>query len=397
MCSILFVDDDPEVISSTRRLLYSFHRDWQVQYAQSAMQAMETLNHRNVDVIVSDIRMPGIDGIQFLKTVKEKWPQTIRIVLSGHSNYDSSLQASGIVHQFLIKPCPIDEVIRTIEKSLIIENEVKDPQLRSLMGQLKTVPSQPLAYLQIIEELKNPEASAGTIGKIISRDLSMSAKILQLVNSAFFSLPQQIVDPAQAVVLLGVETVRDLVLAIGIFNQFDKVKMEHFGLNWLWPHSQRTSCFSRRIASDLGGSKDQTNEAFIAGLVHDIGKLVLADNLPDTYATILEMCKENQLPFDQAEMNVMGITHAQVGAYLLGLWGLPDPVVQAVLSHHNLPAESKCPLVSLVVHVSNVLDYQANPPIGLNYPPPQVVESCLKQFNLQSRLDGWVELVKIQE
>jgi DNA-binding NtrC family response regulator len=120
MSSILFVDDDPEVISSTRRLLYYRHKDWQVQFAQSATQAMDILNHGKVDVIVSDIRMPGIDGIQFLTTAKEKWPQTVRIVLSGHSNYDSSLQASGVVHQFLIKPCPIDEMVTTIEKALLI-------------------------------------------------------------------------------------------------------------------------------------------------------------------------------------------------------------------------------------------------------------------------------------
>jgi HD-like signal output (HDOD) protein/CheY-like chemotaxis protein len=395
MNSILFVDDDSEVISSTKRLLYIQHKEWQIQFANSAALAIEKLNNSPVNVIVSDIRMPGMDGIEFLTIVKEKWPQTIRIVLSGHSDRDSSLQASGLVHQFLAKPCPIEAIISTIEKALETTEVVQDPQLRILLGQLKNIPSQPQAYVKIVEELKNPEVSSSSVGKIISQDASMSAKILQLVNSAFFSIPQTISDPAQAVVLLGVETIRDLVLVIGVFSQFDQAKLERFALNNLWHHSQRTSGLAKRIVIDANGDKKQINHSLVAGLVHDIGKLVIAENLPDIYEKVIQTCTEQQRPFQEVEIELLTTSHANIGAYLLGLWGLPDPIVQAVHYHHQPAARpGNQDIVGIAVHIANVIDYDVHPTSDIKWPGPVLDESCVEKFGLSGFLVRWSESMK---
>lgn len=392
---ILFVDDDVEIISSTKRMLYLNHHDWNVLYATSGAAALKQMEEHPVTVIVSDIRMPGMTGIEFLKEVKERWPQTIRIVLSGHSDRDSSLQASGLVHQFLAKPCPIDVVIQTIENALKTEDVIQDPNLKRILGQLKTIPSQPSAYTQIVEELKNPEASTATVGKIIARDVSMSAKILQLVNSAFFSLPQTIIDPTQAVVMLGVETIRDLVLAIGIFSQFDPAKLERFELNNLWHHSQRVSSLAKTIVLDSGGDKKQVNHALIAGLIHDIGRLVLADNLPDQYEQLIDRCSPRKASLYEMEIAELGTSHAHVGAYLLGVWGLPDPVIQGVIGHHDLWISKQKPsLVQVAVHVANVLDYQAHPQADSRIPLPVLNTSEVEANNMRAKLEGWVKTMQ---
>ncbi len=393
MNTILFVDDDPEVLSSTRRLLYTMHRDWQVTYAASAAEALQKLSERGYDVVVSDIRMPGMSGIELLEQVRARYPRAVRIALSGHADREAALQASGLAHRYLAKPCPIDDIAAAIQQSLIMVDLVSDEDLRILLSQLKSVPSQPDAYLQILEELKQPEPSAGKVGRIISQDAGMAAKILQLVNSAFFGLPQTVIEPAQAVLLLGVETVRDLVLSIGIFSQFDGQKSRQVSLSNLWNHSQRTGGLAKMIAVQLKGDKKQVNDAFVGGLLHDVGKLILADNFPQRYQeTAVRSIMEHQQTI-HTEKQAFGADHAQVGAALLGLWGLSTYVVSAIENHHQ-PAlaamDDRIPVTA--VHAADALDYLAHPEQAKSSLPPELDLAFLRSCGLEDQLIAWRQL-----
>jgi HD-like signal output (HDOD) protein/CheY-like chemotaxis protein len=360
--SILFVDDDAEIIASTRRFLYTSHLNWQITFANSAVDALTCLMEREYDVVVSDIRMPGMSGIDFLDHMRLFYPHSVRIALSGHSDRASSLRISGLAHQYLVKPCPIETLMATIQQVLKGGNLGLDENLRKLIAQLKTIPSQPSAYLKIVEELKHPDPSMGRVGKIISQDVSMSAKILQLVNSPFFGLPQNVIDPTQAAVLLGIETVRDLVLTVGVFSQFDDRKMNRLKLASLWDHSQRTGRLAKTIAIARKANAKQINDAMIAGLLHDVGKLILADNFSQQYQWVNQACMLENLSVSAGERKVFGASHAQVGAYLFSLWGLSAAVQNAVAWHHE-PSSSTArdAAVLMAVHAANAIDFQLNP------------------------------------
>jgi HD-like signal output (HDOD) protein len=360
--SILFIDDDPEIISSTKRLLHAQRQKWSVTLAASGAEALQRLATEEYDVIVSDIRMPGMSGMDLLQYVRAHFPKMVRIALSGHADRNTSLLVSGLAHQYLAKPCDMETILGAIQQALFTGSLVPDENLRALISHLQTVPSQPEAYLQIVAELKKEAPSIGTVGKIIARDASMSAKILQLVNSAFFGLPQTVIDPTQASVLLGLDTVRDLVLTIGIFSQFDVGRLTRLSLGNIWDHSQRTGGLAKAIAQTQSADKKQISDAYIAGLLHDVGKLILADNLPQQYFAANQRATLEQAEISKVEKEIFGATHAQVGAYLFGLWGLPPGVVSAVAGHHEpmtmITVESP---VVLAVHVANVMDYQVHP------------------------------------
>ncbi|HEY9077294.1 MAG TPA: response regulator [Anaerolineaceae bacterium] len=390
MKSILFVDDDLEMILSTRRLLYALHRDWQVVFSNSGADALARLSEKNFDVIISDIRMPGISGIELLDQVRKRFPHMVRIALSGHSDRETSLKASGLAHQYLAKPSPAETIIAAIECALSAGSLIVDDNIRQVIGKLKTIPSQPKVYMDLVNELKNPDSSLACVGEIISKDASMSAKVLQLVNSAFFGLPQKVVDPTQAATFLGVETIRDLVLGIGIFAQFDQRKLSGLSISNLWNHSLRSSTLAKAIAIHFGMDKKICNSAMVAGLLHDIGKLVLADNFPQQYQVAHQSWLAGDQPFEVYEYQIFKATHAQIGAYLLSLWGLPGTVSRTVGWHHNPSGVSDSDRsVMLCVHAANVLDYQRHPDVRMTAVAPTFNPDFLKTCNLEDQMNIW--------
>jgi HD-like signal output (HDOD) protein len=187
--------------------------------------------------------------------------------------------------------------------------------------------------LEIIEELNSEEGSIDKIGEIISRDAGMSAKILQLVNSAFFGLISRVSHPSQAVHMLGLDTVKALVLSVKIFSQFDKSVMKLFSVEYLWKHSLTVGTCAKEIAIATGMNKRVIEDSFMAGILHDIGIVVLAANLPEKYKEVMAIYKEG-VTLAEAENQVFVASHPEVGAYLLGLWGLPDEIIVPVFCHH---------------------------------------------------------------
>jgi putative nucleotidyltransferase with HDIG domain len=388
--SILFVDDDIEIISSTRRFLHTNQPGWQVTFANSASEALQKLNESTFDVVITDIRMPGMSGIELLDQIRLHYPQMARIALSGHADRESSLKVSDLAHQYLVKPCPIETIITTIQKTLVAANLIMDDKVRQLIVQLKTIPSQPETYLAIVDELKKADPSVGRVGEIITRDPSMAAKILQLVNSPFFGLPQTVIDPGQASVLLGVDTIRDLVLIVGIFSQFDSRKLARLKLGALWDHSQRTGQLAKSIAIHIKANSKQINDAMVAGLLHDVGKLILADNFPQQYFEVNRLSTNQNQEVNLMEQKVFGVNHSQVGAYLFGLWGLSEFVQDAVAYHHEpMAAKRNDHLVLIALHAANVLDYQVNknqPRVGA---PPDFQSEFILSCGVEWQVKAW--------
>ena len=254
---------------------------------------------------------------------------------------------------------------------------------------MERVPSMPKLYVQIVEVLEDPEVGLDAIGDIISKDPAMTAKILKLVNSSFLGLAREISSPAEAVSQLGAETLKSLVLSVHAFSQFETTALGGFSIEALWRHSQNTAHLAQAIARMEDAEQKIVDEAFVGGLLHDIGKLVLAANFAAEYALILEIGRKGTVPLVAAEENTFGANHADVGGYLLGLWGLPVPVVEAIALHHS---PSQCthkgfsPLTA--VHAANAL-------VNFEQAPDKVFVSgmldstYLSHLGLEDRIETW--------
>ncbi len=394
---ILFVDDNADVLSSLRRMLRTMRKDWEMEFVGGGREALEKLELWQADVIVSDIRMPEMDGVELLTEVKARYPRIVRIALSGYTDREVVLKSVGPTHQFLAKPCDGDSLKLVITRSCMLQDLLTDPELLDLVTKIESLPSLPALYLEVVEELKSPKSSMAKIGEIISKDISMTAKIMQLVNSAFFGMPQHISNPSQAATLLGVDIIKALVLSVKIFSGFSNQMTDDLDLQRLWNHSNRTSIIAKKIASAEKIDKILIDDVFMAGVLHDVGILVLAANMSDQYRRVLRLVATGKVTLAKAEQIIFGKTHAQVGGYLMGLWGLPDPIVEAIYFHHN---PSECPSQSIepvtFIHIANALESHKFSP------DEKPIESFLdmdyiEKLNLTDRIPVWCEIYRDSE
>lgn len=385
---ILFVDDEPQVLRGIRRMLEPMHTQWDMTFVESGQAALEQLDHAPFDVVVSDMRMPGINGVELLTAVMERYPHTIRIILSGYADQQMILQSVVPAHQYLSKPCDSDLLQATVARACALRDVMSDAVLQRMVSGLTTLPSLPTLYLAILDVMASPTGSLEQVGAIIAQDMAMTAKILQLVNSAFFGVRSQVSSPAQAVGLLGLETIKSLVLSIHIFEQCDAACLRQFNLESLWQHSHEIATWAKKIAKEVHQDKRVADDAYMAGLLHDVGKLVLATNLPDTYSEIYALMQDQGCRAWEAEQHVLGVTHAEVGAYLLELWGLPKPVVEGVAFHHSPLSSSQCMFSPLTaVHIANALGHET-PDTEAEIAIP-VEHDYLAALGLSDRLRDW--------
>ena len=354
MKSVLFVDDDPNILAGLRRLLRAQRQEWNMEFVAGGQEALAHLAEHPVDVVVTDMRMPGMDGAELLKEIVSRHPSVARIVLSGQSDKESLIKVAGLAHQYLSKPCDTETLTATVRRVCNIRDYVSDENLKVLVSRMCSIPSLPSNYQELVVELAAPEPSMKIICEIIARDLSMTAKVLQLVNSAFFGIPRRVTSPSQAVALLGLDTVSGLVLSAGVFSQFDYERLGQFSVDELINHSLQVASHARNIAGRQSKDATLVNDAFVAGLLHDIGKLVLASNFPRQYTLAMSAAADWGHSLCAAERETFGADHAEVGAYILDLWGLPTPLIEAVAYHHD-PKKSLTPGFTplTAVHVAN--------------------------------------------
>ena len=353
---IMFVDDERGVLESIERSLFDMMDEWDMVFASSGDEALSGMETQQVDVVVSDMRMPGMSGADLLEHVKERYPKTIRFVLTGQVDEETALRTVNSAHQYLSKPCDPAQLQDSIERALRLRALMDEKKLSELIGSLRNLPVLPRAYEELIGELGEPEPSIRNVSEIVQRDVAMCAKILHITNSAFFGLRCEVTDLTQAVSYLGLNTLKSLVLAHHAFSCDSASKLpEGISLEALSNHGIAVGACCRAIA----GSRDRgvcPQEAFTAGILHDVGKIVLAANLPEEYERILESTGEVWCGWLQAGREVLGTTQAEVVAYLLGIWGLPDLVVEAVAYHHSVSeCDSEHALLPLILGFANAL------------------------------------------
>lgn len=394
MKRVLFVDDDPLILSGLKRVLRKYRDDWKAEYARSGKLALSFLQACPIDAIVADMRMPDMDGAELLAIVRDDFPHVIRVMLSGQSDPEGIRRAALVAHQYFSKPCDPSELLTALTRSCRLREQISNTQLRDAISRSASLPFVKETHRNLLNELNSGDASIDRIAKLVAADIGLSTKLLQLVNSSFFGRSFHIEGVQQAASMLGLSVLKPTILSFALLEESSTPETQLFSLEEFTRHSLRVGSLSRTIAKDLRMPKQVIDDAHVAGVLHGVGKLVLAVELGTEYDAILQVAETESISLPEAENKALGTTHAELGAMLLGLWGLPDPIVDSVLYHHSpqtLGDQGAHPLVAL--HIANAInldlpDLQSQP--GLS----SLDSNFYDRFDLDLRLNGWRELAE---
>ena len=387
MKRILFVDDEVAVLDGLRDRLRKQRREWEMVFALGGQAALAECAKGPFDVVVSDMRMPGMDGAALLRCIKDAYPTTVRIVLSGHAEREAVVRALPVAHQYMSKPCDSEQLRSVISRACALQSLMSDASLRSIVGRVEKLPSVSTIYVELTDVLARPTPSIDDVVKVVERDPAMCLKLLQVVNSAFFGLPRRVAAMREAIGYLGVELVKSLVLAAQIFAAAEGPQgLDGGWLSSLQRHSMLVARIARKIAPTGG------DDAFMAGMLHDVGEIVLALADRERLAVLSAAARQRQVPTYVIERERLSVTHAEVGAYILGTWGVPFAIVEAVAGHHE-PRRlgGSCFDATTAVHIAEALVTETE-----SGAPPRATlldEAHLRNLGLLNDLPSWAELV----
>lgn len=357
MKNILFVDDEPMVLRGIERSLSHRSKEWTMRFASSGAKALEALAAGPCDVVVTDMRMPGMTGAELLVEVMKHYPSVARIVLSGQADQKLVLQCVTTAHQYLSKPCEPVALIAAVSRMLELQVLMQSEGLRSLIARLDRLPSCPDLYRKITTALALPNVELHDIGAIVEKDMAMTAKLLKIVNSAFFGLSHHVDSAAEAVNYLGIEVLKSLILTVRFFDCGRQ--MERAGLNAdaLWRQAALTASAARVIARMENQPSALQENAYTAGMLHNCGLLIMAENIPESLAEVITDARKHNAPLGSFERQRYGATDAEIGGYLLGLWGLPMSIVESVIFHSTavVAGGPRCFGTPTIVHAAQCL------------------------------------------
>ncbi len=371
---LVAVADDAEH-ERLRALLPAEGDRWRVQFAGSGAAAMAAIERAPFDLLLVDLGAPDLDGAALLQRVKEAQPGVARVALAARDDA-ALLRALPAAQQVLEKPCAPDALREVIERVLRLQRSLDNDALRRTAGGLASLPSLPTTYSDLLASMSDPLVSARDLARVVEQDSAMCVKLLQLANSAYFGSGREVVRVEDAIGRLGEVNLLGLAISVHIFSSLpgavDRALLERI---------QTEGLMSARLAKRMARTAEESQLAFTAALVHDVGRVVLSLHQPDLYR---ELARETSLPLHELERQTFGVTHAEVGGHLLGLWGLPIPLVEAVAFHHD-PTRVATRRFDVVaaVYASDALVQElvtGNPEIDLEY---------LARLGVSDELPAW--------
>lgn len=392
MKRILFVDDESKILDGIRRMMYAERNRWDIRFALGGEAALRACEESSFDLVVSDMRMPGMDGATLLGHIRDRYPATARLILSGYSESALARRAVPVAHRFLAKPCSASELRSTIEQMCSLQDVLSAPEIRRLVGTVGELPSLSSSYARLTEAVSDPDSSITQVAEIIEEDIAMSAKVLQLVNSAFFGLALKVTSLSASVSYLGMETIKNLALASEAFRVLVPDKRIPHGV---CEAMQQNAHRSAAIAGAIPMEPKIREVAVVATLLHDIGSLFLASAMPGEFCSVLSHATERGCKPFEAEEELLGTSHAEIGAYLLGLWGLPNLAVEAIAHHHHPTRIPHSGFDSTVaVYVADLLadELEAHPRGSIGLEIEESDRACLETLGVLPRYAEFREL-----
>lgn len=361
---------------------------WDVVGVPSCAAALKEAEQSAFNVVVANNDLPETGGVELLNQIRQAHPKAIRFIAAAEALKDKVMPSVVGGDQFLALPLDSTALKLTIERSLAADYGMSK-NVRDLIGRIRTFPTIPSLYLEVVNALQNPNANTADIGALIAKDMSMTTKLVQVLNSAYFGLPRTITDPTEAVGILGFETVKSLIMAVKLLSQYDKVKPVYFSIDNVWRHSTNVARTARVMALLESNSVEQSATAYTAGLMHDLGKVILAANFDDQYNGAHTLARKRQIPLWEVEKDIFGATHGEIGAYLLALWGMSEEVVKVAAMHHEpLRSGDKEFTPLTAVHVANALEYEGSQE-NEGLPAPVIDGAYLQTIGMADRIDLW--------
>lgn len=394
MNRILLVEEHPQLFASLKEAA-SLSPPLDVSWTGNTSGLVQELQKRGADVLVLHLQCSLDETRALLQEAQQAAPDVIRIVLLPPGIEQDALRVGSLIHHLLADSSPATAVLQAIHRSLGLKRLLRSPELQSLVLAVDHLPAVPELYLQLQQMLADPEIDGSRIARMIEQDPGMAAELLHMANSAFLGRSRQIFRVEDAIVYLGYEAVRTLVLSCSLFRQFQGAGND----SGFEPEDlQRHSLLTAQIAMQLIPRK-QRDMAFIAAILHDVGILLLADRLPREYERLQNLARLREVPLHLVEQEEWGVTHAELGGYLLDLWGLPQVIVEAVC-HHHIPVRVQ-PVdfdVLAAVHVADTLAEDAGMPAvpGILHPSAESATGYLACFGLAQRLPGWQRVAESQ-
>ena len=260
--------------------------------------------------------------------------------------------------------------------------------IESLLERGQDLCSLPEIYIRVSEMLDNPRATAPQIGETVQTDPAISSRILKMVNSAYYGLPNQVSSISKAIIILGRERLKQILIGSVLGSIFTSINNDGFSMSAFWQHSIKTAIIARELALQ-GNDIEEQDAMFTAGLLHDIGRLIIADNLPDINIQIDELAEIDRLDRAQAEFQILGFTHADLGAALMKQWGFPELLICCTGGHHGSEHSGEFAQATRLIYLSNQLS-QFVPPIDEN--ETLEILSNIPHWESAARLPGQISI-----
>lgn len=386
--TILFVDDELSILKSLRRLFMD--EDWQMLFASSGNEGLETLKTEKVDLVVSDVRMPGMDGVEFLNRVKDLYPGIVRIFLSGYAEKKSvsSALAQGCAQQILPKPWNESELREVICAALDQSRKQQRGQrsLQTVINSLSNLPPLPSVYQDLRDCLADHKNfTIDQVVEIVRGDAAMSIDLLHWANSALFGQRRKVDTVKRAVVLLGIDVVESLVLSEAITRTIGALTKQTSGFDSrdLQRHSMGCAIIARLLAETFSASQPElADRVFIAGLLHDIGLLAEAGLFAEQFAKVQETAAAKKLLLVEAESEVLQTSHPEIGAILAEWWSLPSFIVNAIRWHLEPQNAREDKKIVEKVAVANILVTEFGIGVSGDHRIPEIEQSLRDRYRL---------------
>jgi HD-like signal output (HDOD) protein len=388
---ILFADTNVDEMYEYRR---QFGPTWEVLAVGTGPAALEEIRKQPCDVLVADMNLPEMSGAELLNHVRGEFPKTVCFILAPDADRERVMQTVLCAHQFLAKPCDPATLKSHVDRAMALDAWIASNSMRELVARVRTFPTVPSLYIEILSALKSPNATTDQVGRIIAKDMAMMTKLLQVINSACFGLPRKISDPVEAVGLMGFEAVKSMVMTIKLLSQYDKIKPVYFSIDRLWRHSTDVARTAKQLTLMHTEDEALAETAFTAGLLHDIGKVVLAANFDEQYRGAQSLARRQKLPAWEVEHEIFGASHGEIGAYLLGLWGMPLDLLEVTALHHQPSRSISREFNTLTaVHIANVLEHELTPDPDEPEATAKFDNDYLEKVGIMDQMEYWRECV----
>jgi len=389
---VLFLEDDHHLVDELIRYTADGRHDWELVHAADTASAWQHFLKGPVDVLIARTAAADENGAGFWRRLIEHSPQTVRLAIaSSRLEPGRAAESLQFTHQCLAEYIRADLLTSIIDSIVDLQNHLANLRLEAEIGGLLSLQALPDNYIGIIKELQSPEPSVKRISGLIQLDMAMTARVLQLVNSAFFSLPNRVAKVEQAVSLLGISTVRSMLVSMQLFSVFEGGPVPKRHVEQVWEHSVKVAGLAREIAAREGASDLDQENTLLAGMLHDLGKLILF-KLPE-YREALTVQRRAGIDDEyRLEKELYGCTHAEAGGYLIGIWGI-NSAVSEIVTHHHHPGNSRAPGVfspltavhaaDFIIHSRNRSSQAIKPDLDLSY---------MEKIGYADKVEEWAQI-----